>query len=414
MYLLSWARFADDASVARTIDSYQTLIRGEADERRFAENMAEAILINETRTAMLFCDRMKKLDRYAEIRGMQEDDLRVGLFSDIGLDAKGCKTYDLGNQTVTARLQKDLTFEFELPGGKTVKSLPKKNADPDKYNEAKADFDEMRKSAKIIVKSRCKMMLRDFLNGSEKNAADWRSVNTENPLLRSVAETVVWTQAGKTFILAGGKSIDSAEQPCTITDEKIKVAHPMEMHTEDIAAWQKYFAAHGLKQPFLQVWEPIYEPTEIKQDRYEGCLIPYYRFMNQEAHGIISSVYDLIYNQDVKITLADCDVEIRRVDRSRRIDPNDRFEIKSFTFKRYTRQVNHLVAYFDRVTVWDRVRNDDLTVTEQLDRFTLAQIMEFIAAAQEANATNVLAALLDYKNAHFADFDPMAEFTLDW
>ena len=45
---------------------------------------------------------------------------------------------------------------------------------------------------------------------------------------------------------------------------------------------------------------------------------------------------------------------------------------------------------------------------------TEAQITEFITAAQEANAVNVLAALLEYKNTHFADFDPMEEFTLEW
>ena len=50
----------------------------------------------------------------------------------------------------------------------------------------------------------------------------------------------------------------------------------------------------------------------------------------------------------------------------------------------------------------------------QMERFTLAQITEFIQAAQEANATNVLAALLEYKNKTFPDFDPMDEFTLEW
>lgn len=35
-------------------------------------------------------------------------------------------------------------------------------------------------------------------------------------------------------------------------------------------------------------------------------------------------------------------------------------------------------------------------------------------AYQQVNATNVLAALLEYKNANFADFDPMDEFTLEW
>lgn len=34
--------------------------------------------------------------------------------------------------------------------------------------------------------------------------------------------------------------------------------------------------------------------------------------------------------------------------------------------------------------------------------------------AQEANAVNVLSALLEYKNNNFSDFDPMDEFTLEW
>ena len=48
-----------------------------------------------------------------------------------------------------------------------------------------------------------------------------------------------------------------------------------------------------------------------------------------------------------------------------------------------------------------------------LDGFTLAQITEFTAVAQEAKSTNVLALLMEYKNTHFADFDPMDEFTLE-
>ena len=92
------------------------------------------------------------------------------------------------------------------------------------------------------------------------------------------------------------------------------------------------------------------------------------------------------------------------------------YEIKSFSFRfgGYDRQVNHIVAYLDRITVIGRVQRDDLSVMDLMDSFTLAQITEFIAAAQEAKANSVLAALLDYKNAHFADFDPMAEFTLEW
>ena len=75
---------------------------------------------------------------------------------------------------------------------------------------------------------------------------------------------------------------------------------------------------------------------------------------------------------------------------------------------------NHVIAYLDRITMLDRIRKDDLSVPDFLPGCNIAQIADYINCAQEANATNVLAALLEYKNAHFADFDPMAEFTLEW
>ena len=62
----------------------------------------------------------------------------------------------------------------------------------------------------------------------------------------------------------------------------------------------------------------------------------------------------------------------------------------------------------------DSVRTMGTEVFRSCSSFTLAQITEFIAAAQETNAVNVLAALMEYKNNNFADFDPMNEFTLEW
>ena len=59
------------------------------------------------------------------------------------------------------------------------------------------------------------------------------------------------------------------------------------------------------------------------------------------------------------------------------------------------------------------MQKDDLTVMDLMPNFTLAQITEFIKAAQDADAVNVTAALLEYKNNTYPDFDPMAEFTLD-
>lgn len=96
------------------------------------------------------------------------------------------------------------------------------------------------------------------------------------------------------------------------------------------------------------------------------------------------------------------------------ISPNHGFEVRQFGFRKYTRQVNHIVAYLDRVSLYDRILKDDASVTQYLHNFTLAQVTEFIRLATENNAVNVTAALLEYKNKHFSTVDPMAEFTLDW
>ena len=271
----------------------------------------------------------------------------------------------------------------------------------------------MKKSVKKILKNRGKVLFEDFLSGKKRSAEDWQDSYLSNPLLREAASLVVWAQGKNTFTLRDGAPVNSAEQTYTITDKPILVAHPMEMKEADIKAWQKYFTAHGLKQPFAQVWEPVRKAEEIKEDRYKDCMIPYYRFLNQEKHGITVEDYD--FHNEIYINLDECDTGIERIDWNRHeINPEDCFEVQTFKFKKYSRQVNHIVAYLDRVTVWDRVRKDDLSVMDMIDGFTLAQITDFIAAAQEANANNVLAALLEYKNNNFADFDPMDEFTLEW
>lgn len=246
---------------------------------------AEATLYSNTHWAMYYADTNHLLKRYAAIRQTTEDGVR-DQFSDIGLDEKGGKHYDLGNQSVIARLQKDLSFLIELPNGKTAKSLPKKDADMQKYAAADADYSEMKKAAKNIVQHRGEALFRDFLSGRTRNAEDWRASYLHNPLLRSLASRVVWQQGNSSFILKDGSPVDCAGRAYIIGKAPILLAHPMELQKGDVAAWQQYLAAQGIEQPFVQMWEPVVDSTQIQEKRYAGATIPFHRFLNQEPHGI--------------------------------------------------------------------------------------------------------------------------------
>jgi hypothetical protein len=93
---------------------------------------------------------------------------------------------------------------------------------------------------------------------------------------------------------------------------------------------------------------------------------------------------------------------------------NDNFEIASIKIKRESRVANHLLAYFDKITIYGRVLNDETDmIAEFLPSFTLAQVTDFIKAANENNCNNSLAVLMDYKNKTYADVDPLDSFVLD-
>ena len=367
-----------------------------------------------TRVAMFFAEKYGDLDDYARLRGVDTDSVRDRIIADTGLNADRSKTYDLGNQTVTVRLLKDLSFTVELPDGNTAKSLPKKDADPEKYAAANEDFTGLKRSIKKIIKNRISSLFEDFLSGRTRNAESWKGSYLGNPLLRDIASLLVWRQGQNNFTITETGVIDSAGNPYSLTDEDICVAYPSEMDARNLAGWQNYFTANHLKQPFLQLWEPVRDLSEVKPYRYIGYQIPYYRFLHQEKHGI--TIVSNYYGDSFEYTFTGLTVELKRISGWEHINTDDLFEITEIkpdesSFKRYA---NHIIVYLDHITIWERIQNDDTAIIDLLPQFTAAQINEFISIATEANAVNVTAMLMEYKNTHYPDLDPLAQFTLDF
>ena len=373
-----------------------------------------AILLNDSREAMLFADKAGILDQYSRIRGLDTEVLRDSVMADFGLDKDGRKTFDLGNATVEASVNKELKLElYNINADKKIKSIPKRGADPEKYEKAKAEVADIKKNLKEIVKNRTNLLFNAFLSGKTRKADSWKSSYLNNFILHKVGELVVWNQKGDTFILTENGLIDCNGNEYGINDkDPIGVAHPMDMKNGEAKAWQRYFTSHGLKQPFEQVWEPVIDMDRFKPNRYEGRMIPFYKLQKNEKHGI--SVYDRDFHNEIDISFQDCDAIVERIDWARhQIDMDHRFEVKSITARRKTRVANHVIAYLDKITAIDRIIADDITFVETLHDCSLAQITDYINIANDNNATNVLAMLMDYKNTNYSDFDPMDEFVLD-
>ena len=364
------------------------------------------LMLSDTREAAILFEKIGRLDSYAGLRGTTADEVKESFLFDFGFDENGVRRFELGNTVLEVRLQKDLKLDmFDTEKRKTVKSVPKTGADPALYQLAKDEIADMRSNIKKAYTIRKWELFDDYIGKREFLPEKWSESYLKNPFLHVLAELLVWQQEGKTFTCldSGLVTADGAEY--ALSDKPIILAHAMELNRADIAAWQRYFTAKGLKQPFEQIWEPVREASQISPDRYAGIPIPVVYLRHAERRGIYC-VYDWYNNMEFSINGFDVD--------AKKTEEEDKLQIKLIKPKVWTRRTNMVISYLDRLTVYGRVRNDDVTVMDLMDGFTLAQITEFIKAAQEANAGNVTAALLEYKNNTYPDFDPMAEFTLEW
>jgi hypothetical protein len=371
-----------------------------------------ALLLSDTKEAMLHIDKVGQLEMYAKLRGTDANTIRDTVLSEFGFDEDRKIRFDLGGNAVIVTIGQDLSLRLtDEATGKEVKSVPKKNADPELHKAISASIKILNKDIKNVVANRKKALLAEYLSGACRNLEDWQLLYVKNPVLNAVARLIVWSQDGKTFTLTSDGAVDCNGDAYTFTDAPICVAHPIEVG-DQLSAWQNYFVSRKLKQPFEQIWEPAYRIEDLKTDRFKGCIVPAHRVIDMELHGIHAYGFRY-YSDDYGFTLTDCTLSYSDSGGYYIPGNDNKLTLNEFCFDKLTRYVNHIVYLFDKWTMSDRILADDVSVASCLPQFTLAQIVEFIKIAAENNSTNVMAILLEYKNQNFADFDPMEEFSLE-
>ena len=411
-WIIPYCRYGTSAMIAEIVSQIPKWDRwatGGSQGRRRAKIAVPSVKLSKTKEAMMYYEKKNELDVYARFHNTTADILRDTVLADFGIDDEGKVIYDLGNKTITAALQDDLTFSlYDNDAQKTVKSIPKKGADPDLHAKASDDFKKLKSDVKKVVKARNDLLFDCFLSGRTRPANEWLSVYPTNPVLRKVAELIVWNQGKDTFLLTKDGAVDCNGQPYTINENRsIGVTHTIEMDAETLSAWRDYFAEKKIKQPFEQVWEAAVDSYSIKEDRYKGCPLPFYYFRNRAKHGI--TIEDEDFHNVITINFKECSTYVERLDWEHHyIDNEHRFEVEDFTFNEYTRQVNHIVYLLDKWTIRQCILKDDPTIGTLLDSFTLPQIMSFIDLPTKNECVNTTAVLLNYRNEHYPEYDGFA------
>ncbi|MBR3031882.1 MAG: leucine-rich repeat protein [Clostridiales bacterium] len=321
--------------------------RGKAAQKIFNE----ALVLNDTKEAMLWLQKWTGLKNYAAIRGLKVDEAYEKCLFDFGFNAEGKRILDLGSTRVEVRLGPDMQSCFyDTKKGKTVKTLPKSGVDPDVYKVVSEELADMKHNLSKSVEVKRELLLLQFLDGKTSTVASWKKHYLENPILRKIAGLVVWTQKEKTFMVSEDGFIDSLGNEYTLGRSSIGIAHPMEMKEDEVLLWQKYFLERGLEPAFCQMEEPVYDPEKLSENRYEKKSIWASDLTDQQKIGIRCYWTEPHYANSVKLEIKDFEVELVP-EGEMEYFPDRSFvwvAIRRIRPLTWNRRTNHVIAYLDQ------------------------------------------------------------------
>ena len=431
IFLSAWARYAPDKEIVKIVNYYKKWKCKKTKDKYRAEGIHDMLLLSDTIAAMKFFDSIGELRKYAQKRGMTESELRSStMLPDFGFDADGVKRFEIGGNVIETKVTDALKIElFDTNAQKVIRSFPKKSADPAKAEAAAKDFAAFKKDVTAFINDFDLQIAKMYMDGESISFNTWNKVYREHPIISKLTNLIIWQDSSDhTFAVIGGRIMDSSGTNYTPND-KVRVAHVMDMEAEDVFRWQWLLQAKRQSLLFEQVWEPVRAiDSKTLRSRYSGDVI------TSKERNLLKS---RLKRRGITVSAG----EVRREYDHRAgkyiFDPeNDMYfddvstlhyavEEKSgdltlgdFSVKRSKdiRKLNAILLELDRITISGRIRNDNVEAIEekQLDELTVSQISDFIKLATENKAANCTALLLDYKNRKYPGYDSFDEFVLEW
>ena len=430
-FILAYTRWAGEKEIEELAVEIRKMSRGKARDRYWAQNAHEAMFLSDTRAAMEHFDKSKDLDRYARKKGMSAQDLRDTLMMpEFGFDADGVKHYDIGGNTIEVSITPELQLRlFDVAKQKEIRSIPKKSADPEKVQACAEDFAAFKKEIQKFVKDRTVLLRKLHVTGEKISGKLWHEVYCEHSVLRHMTPLLVWQDDNNaSFILINGE-IKNCDMQTYAPVGDIRVAHVMNMIDAAVTKWQQILVENGVKQLFAQMWEPVINWTVAGlPKRYEGVVLS-----KQER----SALKKALEQRGVEVKAEEMEKEWNHrmgvyefsnsgallFGNSLRVkydvDPDNgetTFEKAEFLDGKNAVELNAIIFELDCAAVRAHIKADRDTslYPEVLDRFTAAQICEFVNLAIDSKATRCTALLMDYKNKYYPEYADVDEFSLDW
>ena len=229
----------------------------------YALSCVQALATGKTLKPSVLAAAQAVLAEAATRRGMALADLGDELTPDFDL-GRGVQL-QVGAQTYDVLLRGDLSLRLRTPAGKLVRSLPAL-ADEGlrtEWEAAAARLKTLSKGIKAVLQQQAPRLQSCLMLGRHWPLDTWRRLFLEHPLLRVVAQGLVWRvepAAGQPFSLriAEDLSLVDAESDAVQLPAEGRIAlwHPAQATEQERAQWRECLADYGLKALVEQVDAP--------------------------------------------------------------------------------------------------------------------------------------------------------------
>ncbi|QTD46619.1 DUF4132 domain-containing protein [Ottowia testudinis] len=277
-------RLGDDAT-ARLLAPHIRAWRSHLDRVRSYEGLEMLTQIGSDTALMLLAafteqkrytdlqDRATKaLTRIAEERGLTLDELADRTVPTLGLDERGVMLLDFGPRQFSASLSADLAPQVFDADGARLKDLPKPSAKDDSAaaKAASSDWKELKKQAKLVAQTQVARLESTMCGQRRWRGADFMLFFVQHPVLRTLAQRVVWAQfAGAqlqaSFRVSEDLTLADADDAAfeLPADALVGLPHPLELPEALQKQWHAVLADYKLIQPFEQLTRATYAlPTD--------------------------------------------------------------------------------------------------------------------------------------------------------
>lgn len=229
----------------------------------YALSCVQALATGKTLKPSVLAAAQAVLAEAATRRGMALADLSDELTPDFDL-GRGVQL-QVGAQTYDVLLQGDLSLRLRTPAGKLARSLPAL-ADESlrtEWEAAAARLKTLSKDIKAVLQQQAPRLQSCLMLGRHWPLDTWRRLFLEHPLLRVVAQGLVWRvepAAGQPFSLRIAEDlslVDAQSDAVQLPAEgRIALWHPAQATEQERAQWRECLADYGLKALIEQVDAP--------------------------------------------------------------------------------------------------------------------------------------------------------------